>query len=141
MHKPQGLFKSVFPANEPQQYYAIDFIIDFLPFKDKQRQTYNSVFIFIDRFSKYIQYIFINKTINTKALANLIMEKCFLKIDQLHFIIIDRGSVFTSQYWSDLCFHLKIDYHYNIAFHLQTDKQTKRQNQELEFYLCIYLNY
>src|SRR6266700_2275435 len=118
----------------------MDFITDLLPFKDKQRQIYDLVFIFINRFSKYAQYIFINKTINTKIFADLIKEKCFFKIDQLYFIIINKGNAFTSQYWSDLCFHLKIDHYYSTAFYLQMDGQTKRQNQELESYLHIYLN-
>src|SRR6266700_6293163 len=74
-------------------------------------------------------------------LANLIKEKYFLKVDQPHSIITDRGSAFTSQYWSDLYFYLKIDHHYSMAFHPQTDGQIECQNQELESYLRIYLNY
>src|SRR6266702_4057901 len=103
-----GLFESVPPANKLWQHYAMDFIIDLLPSKDEQRQTYDLVLILIDRFSKYIQYIPVNKMINAKMLADLIKEKCFFKVDQLHFIIIDRGSAFTSQYWLNLCFYLNI---------------------------------
>jgi len=32
----------------------MDFIIDFLLFKDKQKQIYNSVLVFINKFLKYI---------------------------------------------------------------------------------------
>ena len=119
----------------------MDFITDLLPFKDRQRQTYNLVFVLIDRFSKYVQYFPINKIINAQMLISLIKEKCFFKVDQPHFVIIDKGSAFISQYWLDLCFHLKINHYYNMAFHLQTNGQIKRQNQELEFYLHMYLNY
>src|SRR6266567_6028589 len=108
----------------------MDFIMDFLLFKDKQKQIYNLVLIFINRFLKYIQYLPINKTINTQMLTNLIKEKYFLKVDQPHSIITNRGSTFISQYWSDLCFYLKIDHYYSMAFHPQTNRQTERQNQE-----------
>jgi len=46
------------------------------------------------------------------------MEKYFFKINKLYFIIINKGSVFISQYWLNLCFYLKIDHYYNIAFYL-----------------------
>jgi transposase InsO family protein len=56
-------------------------------------------------------------------------------------LLSDRGSTFTSQFWSDICFHLKVDHRLSTAFHPQTDGQTERQNQELETYLRIYMNY
>ncbi len=51
-------------------------------------------------------------------LADLIKEKYFFKVNQLHFIIIDKDNTFTSQYWLDLYFHLKINHYYNMAFYL-----------------------
>ena len=103
----------------------MDFIRDLLPSKDRQRQLYNLVLVLINRFLKYVQYLPINKTINVQMLASLIKEKCFFKVDQPHSIITDRGSAFISQYWSDLCFHLKINHCYSTAFHSQTDGQTE----------------
>ena len=63
-HKLWGLFKSVSSISKLWKYYAIDFITDLLPSKNRQRQLYNSVLIFINRFLKYIQYLPINKMIN-----------------------------------------------------------------------------
>jgi hypothetical protein len=56
-------------------------------------------------------------------------------------LVSDRGLVFTSLFWSDICYHLKIDYRLSTAFYPQTDSQTKQQNQELETYLRIYIGY
>lgn len=53
----------------------------------------------------------------------------------------DRGSLFTSKFWSAMCFHLKIQRRLSSAFHPQTDGQTERQNQTLEQYLRGYANY
>ena len=55
-------------------------------------------------------------------------------------IISDRGPVFISDYWSELCYHMKIKQQLSTAFHPQTDDQTEQQNQTLKHYLCCYNN-
>jgi hypothetical protein len=57
------------------------------------------------------------------------------------FIIFDRDSLFTFNFWSNFCYHLRIKIRLSIVFHSQTDEQTKRQNQTLKQYLRIYVNY
>ena len=56
-------------------------------------------------------------------------------------IISDRGAVFTSKFWSSLCYFLRIKRKLSTAFHLQTDRQTEHQNQTLEQYLRAYVAY
>ena len=56
-------------------------------------------------------------------------------------IVSDRGSVFTSEYWSTFCYHLAVKKKLSTAFYPQTDGQTERQNQQLESHLRIYCNY
>jgi len=56
-------------------------------------------------------------------------------------IVSDRGSIFTSNFWSTLASILKIDPRKSTAFHPQTDGQTERMNQTLEAYLHIFCNY
>lgn len=64
-------------------------------------------------------------------------------IDRLHGLpnssVPDRGSIFTSNFWSTLASILQIDPRKSTTFHAQTDGQTKRMNQTLEQYLfaCI----
>jgi hypothetical protein len=57
------------------------------------------------------------------------------------FIIFDKNSLFTFNFWSNFCYHLRIKIRLNIVFHFQTDEQTERQNQTLKQYLRIYVNY
>ena len=95
----------------------------------------------VDRFSKYVRYLPVNKTITAQGVAELLLYQCFLKMGPPDTLVSDRGSVFTSQFWSDICYHLKIDHRLSTAFHPQTDGQTERQNQELETYLRIYMGY
>ena len=53
----------------------------------------------------------------------------------------DRGSIFTSHFWTSLSNMMNLKQRLSTAFHPQTDGQTERMNQTLEQYLQIYCNY
>ena len=56
-------------------------------------------------------------------------------------IMSDQGSVFTSKFWSSLCYFLGIKWRLSTAFHPQTDGQTERQNSTMEAYLWAFVNF
>ncbi|MBW0478010.1 hypothetical protein O181_017725 [Austropuccinia psidii MF-1] len=56
-------------------------------------------------------------------------------------IVSDRGSLFVSSFWTQLCQQLKISRDLSTAFHPETDGQTGRVNQILEQYLWMYVSY
>ena len=56
-------------------------------------------------------------------------------------IITNWGSLFTSKFWSSLCYFFGIKRWLFIAFYLQTDSQTKRQNSIIEAYLQGFVNF
>ncbi len=56
-------------------------------------------------------------------------------------IIMDQGLLFTSKFWSLLYYFLGIKKKLFIAFHSQTDSQTKRQNSTMEAYLRVFVNW
>ena len=56
-------------------------------------------------------------------------------------IVSDRGSVFTSKFWSSLCYFLSIKRRLSTAFHPQTNGQTEWQNSTMETYLKALVNY
>jgi transposase InsO family protein len=56
-------------------------------------------------------------------------------------IISDRGSLFTSQFWTALSKLLGVKHRLSTSFHPQTDGQTERLNQVIEQYLRIFCNY
>ncbi len=88
------------------------------------------------------RYIPVRKTINAAGLAQVIVSKHVLTAAGVpRRIISDRGTVFTSSFWSALCYHLRADHRYSTAFHPQTDGQTECQNQTLEQYLRAFVNY
>ncbi|MBW0463352.1 hypothetical protein O181_003067 [Austropuccinia psidii MF-1] len=56
-------------------------------------------------------------------------------------ITSDRGSLFFSSFWTQLCQQLKISRDLSTAFNPETDGQTERVNQILEQYIHIYVSY
>ena len=49
--------------------------------------------------------------------------------------------LFTSKFWSSLCYFLGIKKKLSTAFHPQTDGQTERQNSTMEAYLRAFVNW
>ncbi|MBW0567706.1 hypothetical protein O181_107421, partial [Austropuccinia psidii MF-1] len=56
-------------------------------------------------------------------------------------IVSDRGSLFVSSFWTQLCQQLKISRDLSTAFHPETYLLTERVNQILEQYLWMYFSY
>ena len=82
------------------------------------------------------------KNIDVAGHAELVVYKYVLwRAGLPQTIVSDQRPVFTSKFWSVLYFHLWIWCSLSTAFHPQTDKQTERQNQTLEQYLCVYVVY
>ncbi len=80
-------------------------------------------------------------TIDASALAKVIIEAVIQHHGLPHLIVCDWGSVFTSKFWSSLCYFLSIKRKLSTAFHLQTDSQTERQNSNMEAYLWACVNF
>ncbi|MBW0542885.1 hypothetical protein O181_082600, partial [Austropuccinia psidii MF-1] len=56
-------------------------------------------------------------------------------------IVSDRGPLFVSSFWTNLCQQLNISRDLSTAYHPETDGQTERVNQILEQYLRMYVSY
>ena len=118
----------------------MDFIVELPPSKHKSN-VYDSILIVVDWYTKMIQYLPTNVIIKSHKLSDLLMKKIFLcGPGAFMSIVSDRGSVFISNYWSELCYHMKIKQWLSTAFHPQTDDQMKWQNQTLKHYLHCYNN-
>jgi hypothetical protein len=118
----------------------MDFITD-LPPSRRHNQIYDSILVIVDRYTKLARYIAVRKSIQAHELAELFMNHIYKDFGSPKGITTDRGSVFTSKFWGDFMYYLKVRRRLSTAFHPQTDGQTERQNQTLEFYLRTYCNY
>ncbi|MBW0519236.1 hypothetical protein O181_058951 [Austropuccinia psidii MF-1] len=80
-------------------------------------------------------------TITALELAQIFMSHVFSKHGLPVSIVSDRGSLFVSSFWTQLCQQLKISRHISTEFHPETDGQTERVKQILEQYLRMYVSY
>ena len=139
-HHPYSSLASLPVPDEPWQEITMDFIVELPPSKHKGN-VYNSILVMVNWYTKMVQYLPTNAIIKSHKLGDLLMEEVFLHdSDASMGIVSDRGSVFTSDYWSELCYYMKIKQQLSTAFHSQTDDQTEQQNQTLKHYLHCYSN-
>ncbi|MBW0502298.1 hypothetical protein O181_042013 [Austropuccinia psidii MF-1] len=78
-------------------------------------------------------------TFNALDLAQIFMNNVFSKHVIPASVASDRGSLFFSSFWTQLCQKLKISRDLSTALHPETDGQTERGNQILEQYLQMYV--
>ncbi len=98
--------------------------------------------VVVDRFTKSVRYYAVTSERTATQLADIIARKLVLRGAGLqNSIVTDRGTQFTSEFWTALCYHFRIKRWLSTAYHPQTDGQTERQNCTLEQYLHAYVNY
>ncbi len=103
--------------------------------------TYDSILVIINRLTKMVHYEPVKVAIDTLGLAEVILDVVIRHHDLPNSIVSDRGSVFTSKFWSSLCYFLGIKQRLSTAFQSQTDGQTERQNSTIEAYLQAFVNF
>ena len=121
-HKPYGQLQLLPLAASPFSKITIDFITDLLPCNQKS-QVFNSILVFVDRYTKIAMYIPSQIDWKAKTMANVIAKTLLWKHSFPEVFILDRGNLFTTHYWKAFCAHLRIHCWYSIAFHFQTDRQ------------------
>ncbi|MBW0545160.1 hypothetical protein O181_084875 [Austropuccinia psidii MF-1] len=135
-HKKFGLLKPLQIPAGPWNSLSMDFITQ-MPLSN----SFNSILVFVDRFSKIEIIVPTYRTITALELAQICISHVFFKHGLPVSIASDRGFLFVSSFWTNLCQQHKISRDLSTAFHPETDGQTERVNQTLEQYLCIYVSY
>ncbi|MBW0480211.1 hypothetical protein O181_019926 [Austropuccinia psidii MF-1] len=80
-------------------------------------------------------------TITSLSLAQILINHVISKHGLPESIVGDRGSLFVSSFWTQLCQKLKLSRDLSTAFHPVIDGQKERVNQILEQYLQMYVSY
>ena len=140
-HKPYANLQSL-PISP---HWWKDLLIDFvkgLPIStDWKGDSYDSILVIIDVLTKIVCYEPVKITIGAPGLAKVILDMVVRYHGLPDSIMSDKGSLFTSKFWSSLCYFLDIKWRLSTAFHPQTDGQTKRQNNTIEEYFWAFLNF
>jgi len=120
----------------PWKSISWDFIVD-LPLSN----GFDSVLVFVDRFTKMSHFIPCLKSTDAPGFARMYLDHVVRLHGISQSLVSDHGSIFTSHFWTSLSNMMGLKQRISTAFHPQTDGQTERMNQTLEQYLRIYCNY
>ncbi|MBW0589853.1 hypothetical protein O181_129568 [Austropuccinia psidii MF-1] len=80
-------------------------------------------------------------SITSLDLVHLFIKSIFSRHGFPSIIVSDRGSLFVSSFWTNLCHKLKISRDLSTSYHPKTDGKTEWVNQILEHYLWMYVSY
>jgi hypothetical protein len=112
---------------------ALDLITD-LPLS----QGYDSILTITNHdCSKAAVFLPCSKTVTGEGIVWLYMQHVFPHFRVPRKVISDQDPQFMGKFIQELC----IEQNISSAYHPQTDGQSKRTNQWLEQYLCIYGNF
>ena len=117
-------------------HISVDFITK-LPLA----QGYDSILVVINRLTKIVHFIPTTEKTSAEGLARLFRDNVWKLHRLLESIISDQGPQFIVGLIKELNGMLGIKSKLSTVFHLQTDGQTKRVNQELEQYLRMFIDH
>jgi hypothetical protein len=124
----------------------MDFIVGF----PRTQKGNDSIWVFVDRFTKVAHFLPAKDNYSVSRLAELYVDNILKLHGAPSSIVSDRGPQFTAQFrksihasmgrgpqftaqfWKSLHASMGTELNYSIAFHPQRDGQTERVNQVLE---------
>jgi len=135
-HKPYGYLKSLPIPEKLWCSISMDFIVG-LP----ESKGYNAILVIVDRFSKMAHFIPTTNEVNASETADLFLNNIYRLHGLPSDIVSDRGTIFTSNFWTSLMKLLNVTINLSSSFHPQSDGQTERVNQILEQFLRLNCDY
>ena len=106
-----------------------------------KRDSYNFVLVIVNWLIKMIYYKPVKITINTPYLAKVIINMVIQHHGLQDLIVFNRAFLYTSKFWSLLCYFFSIKRRLSITFHPQTNSQTKWLNNTMKAYLRVFNNF
>ena len=119
----------------------MDFVTGLPILTDWKRDSYNSILVFVDWLTRMVYYEPVKVTFNAPGLAKVIIDVVMRHHSFPDLIVTDRKLLFTSKFWSLLCYFLGIKQILSIAFYHETDRQTEKQISIMEAYLWAFVNF
>ena len=126
--KPSGLLQPLPIPEWKWEHITMDFVFKLPP----TVQRIADIWVVVDRLTKSAQFLPIREKFSPQKLAELFMNHILSLHGVPVSIISDRDPRFTSRFWKGLMKELSVKLNLSIAFHPQTDGQSKRTIQTLE---------
>ena len=139
-YKPYGDLQSLPVPTHQWKNLSIDFVTGLPLSVNWKGNNYDLILVIVNRLTKMVYYKPVKVTIDAPRLAKVIIDVVVQPHDLSDSIISNRGAIFTSKFWSSLCYFLGIKRQLSTAFYPQTNGQTERQNSTMEAYLCAFVN-
>lgn len=136
-HAPQGLLN---PLEVPAGKW-LSVGMDFIGPLPKTPSGFDSITVFIDRFTKMVHCCPSKTTDTAKDVARLFLDTVFRLHGLPESIVSDRDVRFKSKFWQELHRLLGTKLSMSTAFHPATNGQTERANQVLGGLLRIFVNH
>jgi len=134
---PYGLLQPLQIPEQPWSSISMDFISQ-LP---RTSRGHDSITVFVDRLTKMIHLVPGKTSDDAPTVARQYLNNIFRLHGLSSEIVSDRGSVFTSRFWTAFMKLLDVRMATSTAFHPQTDGQTERVNRTVEQMLRFWVNY
>ena len=115
-HKPYSNLQSLPVSTHQWKNLSIDFVTGLPISTNWKKDSYNSIFVIIDWLIKIVHYKPVKITINAPSPVKVIIAVVVSQHGLPDSIVIDRASLFTSKFWSLLCYFLGIKRWLSIAF-------------------------
>ena len=98
---------------------SMDFVTGLSILANLKSDSYDSILIIVNRLTKIVHYKPMKVTIDAFGLAEIILDVVVRHHGISDSIITDRSLLFTSKFWSSLCYFLDIKQKLSIALHPQ----------------------
>jgi hypothetical protein len=113
--------------------------MDFITRLPTSSRKNDAIMVVVDKLSKSAHFIPVKLTCKAIDIANIFMKEIFRLHGMPKEIVFDRDMKFISNFWKSLMVGLGTKLLFNIAYHPQTDGQTERVNQILEYMLRMHV--
>ena len=127
---PAGKIKLSEVPEKLWTHLTVDFITKLLLVAGK-----DAILVVCNRLSKMTHFVAITKRTSAVGLARLFRDNVWKLHGLPESMVLDRGPQFAVELTKELNRMLGIETKLSTSFHLQTDSQMERMNQELEQYL------
>jgi len=114
---------------------SVDFVV-----KLPESSGHDAIMTIMDSISKRVHFILMHTTVTAEGAARLFLHHVWKLYGLPKHIVSDRGPQFVASFTKKLYRLLGIQLSSSTAWHSQMDGQMECVNQELDQFLCLFVN-
>jgi len=134
-HSPVGELQLLSVPDARWDTLSVDFVVKLPEFSG-----HDAIMTVVDAVSKRVHFIPTHTTVTAEGAARLFLHYVWKLHSLPKCVISDHGPQFVALFTKELYRLLDIRTSFSTAWHPQTDGQMERVNQELDQFLCLFVN-